>query len=102
MCVLWVCLLASEVVRIGGPVGDRISRLEVEEGQEVVASEILAYLESHGERKAERNYAVSQLVEARRTLEAETSYGQSQIQEAQARIDQADRPKALEMHFHSN
>ena len=87
----------GEVIRIGGPVGDRISRLEVEEGQEVIANQILAYLESHGERKAERNYAVSQLSEARQTLDAETSYGQSQIQEAQARIEQADRPKALEM-----
>ena len=87
----------GEVIRISGPVGDRISLLEVEEGQEVVANQVLAYLESHGERKAERNYVLTQLAEARRSLDAETSYGQSQIQEAQARIEQADRPKALEM-----
>ena len=87
----------GEVVRIGGPVGDRISRLEVAEGQEVIANQVLAYLESHGERKAERNYAVSQLTESRQALTAEISYGQSQIQEAQSRIEQADRPKALEM-----
>ncbi|MEM9213084.1 MAG: efflux RND transporter periplasmic adaptor subunit [Cyanobacteria bacterium P01_F01_bin.150] len=87
----------GEVVRISGPVGERISRLEVKEGQEVIENEVLAYLESHGERKAERNYAVSQLAEARQSLSAETAYGQSQIQEAEARIQQADRPKASEM-----
>lgn len=87
----------GEVIRVSGPTGERLERLEVEEGETVSAGQILAYLESYGEREAERNYAAAQLAEAERNLVAETSYGEAQIDEAQARIQQADRPKSLEI-----
>ena len=87
----------GEVIRVSGPTGERLSRLEVDEGEEVAQGDVLAYLESYEERQAERNFAAAQLSEARRTLQAETSYGQAQIQEAQARIEQAERPKNLEI-----
>ncbi|NEQ96908.1 MAG: HlyD family efflux transporter periplasmic adaptor subunit [Cyanothece sp. SIO2G6] len=87
----------GEVIRVSGPTGDRLDRLEVEEGDRVSAGQILAYLESYDEREAERDYAAAQLAEAERNLVAETSFGEAQIDEAQARIQQADRPRSLEI-----
>lgn len=87
----------SEVIRVGGPSGDRIQRLQVKQGDSVKTGDILAYLESYGERKAERDYAASQLAEAERRLQATTSYGQSQIQEAQTRIQQIAQPGSAEV-----
>lgn len=87
----------GEVVRVGGPGGDRISRLMVAEGDTVQAGQVLAYLESYEERLAERDYAATQLAEAERRLQAETTYGQAKIQEAQTRLQQVDRPRSFEM-----
>ncbi|MBW4463875.1 MAG: HlyD family efflux transporter periplasmic adaptor subunit [Pegethrix bostrychoides GSE-TBD4-15B] len=87
----------SEVVRVGGPSGERIQRLQVKQGDIVKAGDLLAYLESYGERKAERDYAASQLNEAERSLQATTAYGQSQIQEAQTRVQQVAAPSAAEI-----
>ncbi|MDX2213039.1 MAG: efflux RND transporter periplasmic adaptor subunit [Oculatellaceae cyanobacterium bins.114] len=87
----------GEVITVGGPTGDRIDRLEVAEGDFVEQGTILAYLESYEERKAERDYAASQLTEAQNRLQAETQFGQAQIQEAQTRVQQVDRPELLEI-----
>lgn len=87
----------GEVIDVGGPVGERIVRLNVQQGDYVRQGDVLAYLESYDERKAERDYAASQLQEARSSLSAETSYGQAQIQEAQTRLDQVDQPQAFEI-----
>jgi HlyD family secretion protein len=87
----------SEVIRVGGPSGERIQRLQVQQGDAVKPGDVLAYLESYGERKAERDYAASQLNEAERRLQATTAYGQSQIQEAQTRIQQVAEPSVAEI-----
>jgi HlyD family secretion protein len=87
----------GEVIKVGGPTTERIARLEVAEGDVVKQGEVLAYLESYEERKAERDYAASQLAEARLKLNAETEYGQAQIQEAQTRLQQVDRPELFEI-----
>ncbi|MGK7891468.1 MAG: HlyD family efflux transporter periplasmic adaptor subunit [Leptolyngbyaceae cyanobacterium] len=87
----------GEVIRVSGPTGERLARLEVAEGNTVITGQILAYLESHGEREAERNYAAAQVTEAEQNLVAEKTYGDAQVDEAQARIQQADRPKLLEI-----
>lgn len=87
----------GEVIRVGGPVGERIGRLEVAEGDYVKTGDALAYLESYEERLAERNYASSQVTEAQAQLRTETQFGSAQIQEAQTRIEQIDRPQRFEI-----
>lgn len=82
----------GEVIRVGGPTGERLGRLQVQQGDRVQAGAVLAYLESYGERLAERDLAASQLREAEQRLQAETSVGNAQIQEAQTRVQQVDRP----------
>lgn len=87
----------GEVIRVGGPSGERIGKLLVSRGNFVKVGAIIAYLESYDERLAERNYAASQLVEARERLNATTAYSKAQIQEAQTRIQQVNRPGTFEV-----
>lgn len=87
----------GEVITVGGPTGDRIGKLEIAEGEFVSQGTILAYLETYEERRAERDYAASQLNEAKAKLNAETRLGQAQVQEAQTRFQQIDRPQQLEI-----
>ncbi|WP_088893755.1 HlyD family efflux transporter periplasmic adaptor subunit [Leptolyngbya ohadii] len=82
----------GEVVRVGGPTGERLARLLVQQGDQVKAGTVLAYLESYEEQLAQRDLAASQLREAEQRLQAQTSVGNAQIQEAQTRIQQVDRP----------
>jgi HlyD family secretion protein len=88
---------AGEVVNVGGPTGDRIARLEVAEGDYVQQGTVLAYLDSYQERLAERDYAASQLAEARTRLQTETQFGEAQIREAETQRQQIDRPQAFEI-----
>ncbi|NJN86311.1 MAG: HlyD family efflux transporter periplasmic adaptor subunit [Leptolyngbyaceae cyanobacterium SL_7_1] len=88
---------AGEVVSVGGPTGDRIARLQVAEGDYVQQATVLAYLDSYDERLAERDYAASQLAEARTRLQAETQFGEAQIREAETQRQQIDRPQAFEI-----
>ncbi len=87
----------GEVLRIGGPTGDRLQRLEVAEGQIVKQGDILAYLETYDERKAERDLAASQLAEAEARLQAVTTYGNAQISAARTRVQQVERPTAFDL-----
>ncbi|MFM7425635.1 MAG: HlyD family efflux transporter periplasmic adaptor subunit [Elainella sp.] len=87
----------SEVIRVGGPAGERIQRMEVRQGDRVEAGEVLAYLESYGERQAERDYAASQVAEAEQRLQATTAFSQSQIQEAASRVQQVQQPGTAEL-----
>lgn len=87
----------GEVIRIGGPTGERISQMKVQQGDQVQSGDVLAQLDSYGERLAERDYAASQLSEAEKRLRAQTHYGQAQIQEAQTRVQQVDRPTNFEI-----
>ncbi len=87
----------GQVVRVGGPTGERIQRLNVKEGDRVEKGAILGYLESYTERLAARDRAASQLVEAQQHLQAATDYGNAQIQEAKTRVRQVDRPRTFEI-----
>lgn len=88
---------AGEVINISGPPGERIGELLVGKGDWVTAGDALIRLETYDERLAERNYAASQLQEAKQRLAAETRYAETQIQEARTRVNQVDRPRALEI-----
>lgn len=87
----------GEVLRIGGPTGERIAELRVNRGSQVKAGDVLAVLESYDEQKAQRDLAASQYAEALRRLEAETRLGQAQIQEAETRVSQAADPVEFEV-----
>lgn len=87
----------GEMLRVGGPSGERIGRLEVSQGDLVKPGTVLAYLESYEERQAERNYAASQLAEAKARWQAATTYALAQIQEAQTRVEQIDEPRTFEL-----
>jgi HlyD family secretion protein len=79
----------GEVIDLGGLMGDRLGKLEVEEGHWVEQGAILGYLESHAERKAERAAAAAQLAEARARLAAETAYADALIKKAEIGVREA-------------
>lgn len=83
----------DSVIDIAASENGLISQLLVTEGEQVQQGQILAYLDMYDVRKAERDYAEGQLIEARRRLAAENQLGTSQVQEAITRIDLADAPK---------
>ncbi|MBD2091811.1 HlyD family efflux transporter periplasmic adaptor subunit [Microcoleus sp. FACHB-1515] len=87
----------GEVVRVGGPAGERIARMLVAEGDYVQQGQILAVLETYDQQQAQRDVAASELAEARSRLAAITQSGQAEIQEAQTRVSQVDRPQAAEV-----
>lgn len=86
----------GEMIRVGGPNGERIGRLEVDRGYLVQQGTPLAYLESYEERLAERNFVASQLAEAKEKLKAATTYSLAQIQEARTRVQQVEQPRTFE------
>ncbi|MGK7908280.1 MAG: HlyD family efflux transporter periplasmic adaptor subunit [Synechococcus sp.] len=87
----------GETIRISGPTGERIGRLAVSQGAWVEAESVLAYLESHQERLAERDLAASQLAEAESRLAAQTDFGLAEVLEAKTRLQQIERPSAFEI-----
>lgn len=87
----------GEVVRVGGPTGERIQRLEVRQGDIVQAGAVLAYLESYDERRAQRDVAAAQLAEAEQRLRATTTFAQSQVREAQTQVDRIQSPAQFEL-----
>jgi HlyD family secretion protein len=87
---------AGEVFKVGGPSGERIGQLLVEEGQYVTAGQPIAVLESYAERLADKEVAQSQLKDGLVQLESERQYGSAQISETQSRRSQANEPKLRE------
>lgn len=83
----------GRVVDVAAPEAGRMGRILVKEGDQVQQGQVLAYLDTYDVRKAERDYAASQLQEARSQLTAEQALGNSQIQEANTRIEQVDEPQ---------
>ena len=86
----------GEVINVSASEGDRIARLTVHEGQHVEAGTVLAHLESHAERVAERDRVASQLAEAHARMTAETTHGNALIAESQARLRQLEVVSRLE------
>lgn len=84
---------ASRVIQVSASEAGRIDRLMVAKGERVEAGQILAYLDRHGVRRAERDLAASQLAEAQAQLAAQASLGQAQAQEANTRLAQIDDPQ---------
>ncbi|WP_242046563.1 ABC exporter membrane fusion protein [Cylindrospermum sp. FACHB-282] len=87
----------GEVIIVGGPIGERVGKMLVHEGQEVKQNSILTYLESYPERFAEKEVAASQVNEARIRLKTETKLGKAGIEEARSRLEQVKLPQYLEI-----
>lgn len=85
------------VISVGVPMGDRLNRMVVKEGQFVKAGEELAYLESHSDRLADVKLAKSQLDEASRRLTAVKDAAQCAIDEAEIRKEQVEKVEPLDI-----
>jgi HlyD family secretion protein len=83
----------GRVVDVAAPEAGRLGRILVKQGDQVQPNQTLAYMDTYDIRRAERDYAASQLEEARSQLAAERQLGDSQIQEANTRVNQVDRPQ---------
>jgi HlyD family secretion protein len=84
---------ASRVIDVAASQTGRLGELLVSEGDTVETDQILAYMDTYAIRKAERDYAASQLAEARAELAAKTALGDSQVAEASTRLAQIDQPQ---------
>lgn len=84
---------AGRVVDVVPAENDRLNQVLVAEGDLVAANQVLAYLDIHAVRKAERDYAASQLEEAQALLSAQTAFGEATIQEVKTRMEQVDQPQ---------
>ena len=69
-------------ISIAAQTGSRILKLEVSDGARVRAGDVLAYLETHPLRLAERDAAQVALNEARERLTSETQYAQAVIDQS--------------------
>jgi HlyD family secretion protein len=87
----------SEVIGVGAAPDDRIGTIQVVEGQTVHAGEALVHLTTYEERLRERDYAASQLEDARTRLSAETAHGGSLIRESEVRIRQLEATQPIEI-----
>ncbi|MEO0457413.1 MAG: efflux RND transporter periplasmic adaptor subunit [Cyanobacteria bacterium P01_A01_bin.114] len=80
------------IIDVAASDGGVLSQLLIDEGDRVTEGQVLAYLDIYEVRKAERDYAESQLIEARNKLDAESQVGTARIQEANTRIGKAEAP----------
>lgn len=85
---------ADRVIDVAASENGRLGQLLVQEGDTVEAGQVLAYMDTYGVRQAERDYAASQLTEARSKLAAERALGNARVAEASTRVQQVDAPQA--------
>ncbi len=83
----------SEVIDVAAAETGVLAKLLVEEGFQVESGQILAELDMYDIRKAERDYAASQLAEAQQSLAAEQTLGAARITEANTKAGQIDQPQ---------
>ncbi len=74
------------VMSIAAQPGSRILKLEVRDGQKVSAGDVLAYLETHPLKVAEREAARMALTEARERMDAETAYARALIEQSRLTV----------------
>lgn len=86
----------GEVISVTSQLGERIARLEVSEGSFVKTGQLIAFTESYNERLQERDLAASQLAEIKDRIETDTLTSRTQINQAQAQIQQIDKPQLLQ------
>ena len=84
---------ASRVIDVAASNTGRLGALLVTDGENVAVGQVLAYMDTYAVQKAERDYAASQLAEARAELAAKTELGNSQVAEANTRLSQIDAPQ---------
>lgn len=82
------------VINVAASADGIVSRLLVKAGDRVTQGQVLGYLDVYDVRKAERDFAESQLIEAEQALTAQVNLNEAQVQEAGTRIDQIDSPEA--------
>lgn len=83
----------GEILRVGGPGGDRIAELKVREGQRVQKGDPIAILQSFYELEAELGVAKNRVAESLTLLETEAELAQMQAEEAATRLQQSNLPK---------
>ncbi|MGF1459525.1 MAG: efflux RND transporter periplasmic adaptor subunit [Leptolyngbyaceae cyanobacterium] len=84
---------AGRVVDVVPSEGGRLADLNVAEGDTVQAEQVLAYLDIFEVRRAERDFAASQLTEAEALLAAQAQAGAAGVAEATTRVAQIDQPQ---------
>jgi len=87
----------GDVIDIAGLMADRLGSLQVKEGDQVKKGDILGYLDSYAEAKAQRDAAAAQLGEAKTRLEAEEAYSQTLILQAQIGVREAETLDPLDI-----
>jgi len=73
---------ASEIIKLGSGVADRLDSLTVKRGDLVKKDQIMGYLQSHAEQVAQRDEIAAQLEEAKLRLATETELDQARIDDA--------------------
>ena len=74
------------VISVAAQSGNRLLKLEVSDGQKVKAGDLLAYVDTHTLRAAERDAAQVALEEARERLQTETSYAEAVIEQSRQAV----------------
>ena len=83
----------NEVIDIAAAETGVLARMLVDEGDQVEVGQVLAELDTYEVRKAERDYAASQLAESEQKLSAEQGLGAARIAEASTKAEQIDQPQ---------
>lgn len=85
------------IVDVGATAGSRLDRFEgaIREGVRVKAGDVIGYLDTHAEASAARDYAASELEEARERRRAEDSSGQAAVDDATFGIRRAEQSLQL-------
>jgi HlyD family secretion protein len=89
---------ADGIVKLSVPVGDRLRELKqgLKEGDRVKEREVLAVLQTHDARAADRKLAQSQYKEARKRRQAVTAAADKEIAEATLHLRQLEKLEPLD------
>ena len=86
---------SSEVLDIGAPMGDRVLRLLVKDGQKVAAGEELAYLDSHDIVLAEKNEIAACLRKQEPARRRRKTHGRTSIRAAELQLQTVEQLEPL-------